>query len=77
MSPSAASRDASWYNHPDTHSFKVVHVDNGDGLAACNQRMPLSDGLRWPAAGDVPEKIRCRRKACADAYSKESPDDPR
>lgn len=66
---SAAPRDASWYNHPDVYSFKVVHADNGDAFAACNSRMLLTDSPRWNDSREVPEDSRCRRRACTAAFA--------
>lgn len=65
----AAPRDASWYDRPDTHSFKVVHVDNGDEFALCNTGVPLGVPT-WLDAAEVPRRMRCRRRACAAAYAK-------
>lgn len=66
--PSAAPRDASWLEHPNVSSFKVVHVDNGDEFALCNTGVPLGVPT-WANAAEVPKRIRCRRKACAAAYA--------
>lgn len=66
--PSAAPRDASWYDRPDVRSPKAVHVDNGDEFAACNTGMLLG-GPVWLDAAEVPDHVRCRRKACAMAYA--------
>lgn len=67
MTHRAAPRDASWYRHPDTSRFKVVHVDNGDEFAACDSRVPLGVPT-WADAADVPRRIRCRRTACSRRF---------
>ncbi|MDF2915873.1 MAG: hypothetical protein K0S70_90 [Microbacterium sp.] len=69
MSLAAAPRDASWWQHPDVHSFKVVHADNGDAFAQCNTGQPLCDSPRWEDAREVPAGARCRRRACAAAFA--------
>ena len=66
----AAPRDASWYDHPDVYSFKAVHADNGDMFAACNAGMILSESVHWPDATEVPEDVRCRRRACAIVFKR-------
>lgn len=64
----AAPRDASWYNHPDVTTFKVVHAATGDNMAVCDRHVFLVDTPRWLDATEVPEHIRCRRPACVKAY---------
>ena len=64
----AAPRDASWYPFPDVYSAKVVHVDNGGEFAACNGWMLLGEPA-WSNAAEVPEHLRCRRRACALRYA--------
>lgn len=64
----AAPRDASWYNHPNVTSFKVVHADNGDEFARCNSQMILG-GPVWADAAEVPKNVRCGRAACAAAFA--------
>lgn len=64
----AAPRDASWYANPNTSSFKVVHIDNGEGLAACNSHMLLGVP-RWADAQQVPTLARCRRFACQARFT--------
>lgn len=64
----AAPRDASWYPHPDVYRFKVVHADTGDEFAVCDRWILLGEP-RWERASEVPENIRCRRRACVAAYA--------
>jgi len=62
-----APRDASWYNHPDTRTAKVVHADTGEAFALCNSRVLLDETLRM-RAGEVGTQVRCRRRSCARAF---------
>jgi hypothetical protein len=65
----AATRDASWWNHPDVTAVKQVHVaiiggqDGSIWTAACNRTLPLDDNGGWRAA-DVPYGLRCLRPGC-------------
>lgn len=64
----AAPRDASWYNFPDAYSAKAVHIDNGGEFAACDSWLLLGSPA-WSDASEVPEHIRCRRRACSKRYA--------
>lgn len=70
--PEAATRDASWYSHPEVTYRKAVHVDNGDGFPLCNTHAFLVESPRWHDPPDVPLFVRCRRPACAKAYAEAS-----
>ena len=62
----AAPRDASSYNHPNVHSRKVVHVNNGYGQARCSGVL-LADDARAPLER-ISELSRCRRPACRQQW---------
>ncbi len=74
----AATRDASWFDRPDTRTTKVYHACEADQVRTSGQ--PLSSGYRLLSAvrsqqvlddnsavaiEEVPEQLRCRRPACA------------
>lgn len=74
----AATRDASWFDRPDTRTTKVFHACDADQVRTSGQ--PLSNGHRLLSAvcsqqvlddnsaiplEEVPERLRCRRPACA------------
>lgn len=64
----AATRDASWHNHPDTTSPKRFHVDTGDGTPVCDPAgMFLVDDQAVDAT-TVPDFQRCRRAACRKRF---------
>jgi hypothetical protein len=63
-----ATRDASWYDHPDVRSPKVWHVVVAPAfMAACDSRVPLVEetetSLSATSAG-----MRCRRRGCLSRW---------
>lgn len=64
----AGLRDASWYDCPDVRTGKVYHVAVGR-RPACDWHVFLVEKTMMPAA-DVPERLRCRRWACAARFRK-------
>ncbi len=77
MTLMAASRDASWYDCPDTATVKVMHVariyELNDTIwsARCNRNTPL-DGTVGRPAGQVPEGLRCLRRGCRELWPAET-----
>lgn len=68
----AATRDASWYERPDVHSDKQVHMAGrtsarGEGVMSRCGRSMLDDGLTWKPE-DVPAGLRCRANGCRQAW---------
>jgi hypothetical protein len=61
-------RDASFLDHPNVHSFKVIHASNASWFAVCDPRRIMLDNVNGWEASEVPETWRCRRAACAAAY---------
>ena len=66
----AATRDASWYDRPDTRKVKVFHIATDAETAACKPgpahvytTVPLYDGTYTPAH-EVYDDLRCRRPGC-------------
>jgi hypothetical protein len=60
----AATRDASWYDRPNTYTTKKYHISQ-DGFPACGNRQILSDEIN---AEDVPPSLRCKKPACSKLY---------
>ena len=65
----AATRDASWYNRPDTRKIKVFHIATEDDTAACapgpvTLSVPLAEGS-YRLAREIFDDLRCRRPGCA------------
>lgn len=67
MARIAATRDASWYNYPDTRTPKKYHIATADGMAACSGAQ-LSDNVQ--PAEQVPEIQRCKRPGCKALWAK-------
>jgi len=73
----AASRDASWYDCPDTTTVKVMHVarvyelDDTVWSARCNRRTPLDETVSRPAE-EVPAGLRCQRRGCRELWPAEA-----
>lgn len=74
----AATRDASWFNHPDVYSLKKYHIAIESGRsrrtgsplydAACNsESRPLFELSACPAAG-VPRGLRCQSNGCKQRW---------
>lgn len=73
----AATRDASWYDRPNVHTDKQVHVSGrpaprGEGTMSRCGRSLLDDGLVWDPAA-VPEHARCRSNGCRQAWPTKEP----
>lgn len=70
--PWAATRDASWYDRPDVHSDKQVHIagrkaPRGEGVLSRCGRSILDENSSWrPEA--VPAGLRCRSNGCRQAW---------
>ncbi|MFG2328288.1 hypothetical protein ACGFMM_01545 [Streptomyces sp. NPDC048604] len=68
--PWAAGRDASWYDRPNVHSSKVVHMAGQrirEGTASQCGRSVLDDDMKW-IPEQVPQPIRCRSNGCRQAF---------
>ena len=68
--PWAATRDASWYDRPDVHSDKAVHMAGRtvlQGVMSKCGRSILDEGAVWTPA-DVPDYLRCRSNGCRQAW---------
>jgi hypothetical protein len=68
--PWAATRDASWYNRPDVHSDKAVHMAGRtvlEGVMSACGRSILDEDSTWRPA-DVPAGLRCRSNGCRQAW---------
>ncbi|MDT7784380.1 MAG: hypothetical protein QOF58_2799 [Pseudonocardiales bacterium] len=74
----AATRDASWFDRPDTRSTKVFHACDAGKLHSSGQRWGQQHRLLTAVCSqqvlddnsavrldDVPRRLRCRRTACA------------
>lgn len=66
----AAPRDASWYDRPNVHSVKLLHVWGQDMMSACGRSI-MSDnpGAMWKLE-DVPLGLRCGRPGCSGRWPK-------
>jgi hypothetical protein len=70
--PWAATRGASWYERPDTHSGKQVHMagrkaPRHEGVMSKCGRSILDEGSTWRPA-DVPQHLRCQSNGCRQAW---------
>lgn len=66
----AATRDASWYDYPNTSSASHVpryHAAKG-ASPACDRRALLDEDSAVPL-DEVPAQMRCRRPACARRFA--------
>lgn len=73
----AAPRDATAYDRPNVRQPKVIHVaqpaepSSVTGcltlLASCSGAL-LDDNSMYHSLAEVPEHIRCRRRACAKRW---------
>lgn len=61
----AGTRDASWWNKPETRTPKAVHVAVRVGVSACSG-VPLVE--LYSDLDEVPVASRCRRRACSERY---------
>lgn len=71
-----AGRDASWYERPDVHSVKVLHIATVADTSACNpgpehpRAMPLDPGGYFRKPEEVYDDLRCRRPGCRVHWAK-------
>ncbi|MGW7001363.1 hypothetical protein ACWGCW_00700 [Streptomyces sp. NPDC054933] len=68
--PWAAGRDASWYNRPNVHSDKAIHMAGKPcmyGTMSRCGRSVLDDGLTW-IPEHVPTGLRCQSNGCRQAW---------
>jgi len=68
--PWAAQRDASWYNRPDVHSVKALHVAGKpcrEGILSRCGRSVLNRDDYWDL-DEVPPGLRCRSNGCRQAW---------
>lgn len=66
----AYGRDASFYEFPDLHSVKVLHLPRDPEepiLPRCSTNMILDDHTSL-AVKDVPEGARCQRNGCRQGW---------
>lgn len=62
--PRMATRDASWYRHPDTRSPKVYHVIVSPPYAAACNPLIMLDPQSEGSVEATHYGMRCRRSAC-------------
>lgn len=66
----AYGRDASWYDYPDVHSVKKLHIprDQDDvGHPKCSNNVLLDEGTSM-AITEVPPGMRCQRSGCRQGW---------
>lgn len=61
----AATRDASFFDNPDTRSVKSYHILRPDGTAACGLKAFMCDD---EPAERIHESHRCRRQGCKQRW---------
>lgn len=72
-----ALRDASWYNHPNTHAPKAYHVISSPPyVAACDRRV-LLDSYSESSLEATHIGQRCRRAACKNRWTMGEQDQPK
>ncbi|MFE5090625.1 hypothetical protein ACFRCI_09515 [Streptomyces sp. NPDC056638] len=70
--PWAATRDASWYERPNVHSDKQVHMagrmaPRREGVMSRCGRSILDENSSWQPE-TVPAWLRCRSNGCRQAW---------